>query len=174
MAAAERGDWTETTLAERIRYVRDVVLKVGQNELGKLAGIESGPMSRYATRNKSATPELLAQMADGWGVSYEWLALGRGQPHDLRPGGRSPHPNLEIAIAYHAGRFAPEVVAEVRSMSLKRDNDPPPETWANALRLVQQEHDLERVDPERARQRVEQRERDTAKLLEDIRPNVPT
>lgn len=76
-------DWSRTTLRERILHLAKLVGVKSQNELGRLAGIESGPMSRLARKKVAGgSLQLLNRLSAATKVSIAWLAYGQGQPGD--------------------------------------------------------------------------------------------
>jgi hypothetical protein len=74
-------DMSSDTLAERLRYLRRVA-HMGARELDRLAGLQQGHTYQLESR-QSGCERLEARtvhgIADVFGVSMEWLFLGRGR-----------------------------------------------------------------------------------------------
>lgn len=71
---------TTTTIGERIRFLRQTIHKVTQQELANATGISRGNLSNYEKdRFKPASDAILA-IATYFSVSTDWLLTGNGYP----------------------------------------------------------------------------------------------
>lgn len=67
-----------TTIGERIRFLRQVIHKITQQELADATGISRGNLSNYEKdRFKPASDAILA-IANYFNVSTDWLLTGNG------------------------------------------------------------------------------------------------
>ncbi len=84
-------DWSKTTVGERVEHLCEL-RGIGQNELGNVAGLKSGHMSKLAN-NKNiiarTTSATLRKIADAMNVELEWLTFGRG-PIEAPPAAGTP------------------------------------------------------------------------------------
>lgn len=133
-------DWSSTSLGERARYLMERE-GISQNELGRRAGIKPGPMSRIANdRNLVAKREsaTIGALADAYGVRFEWLARGRGQPEqadDEVMFNADPYPNrLEAArIARADGGVPEEAVRAALTEVAHHETDPSVLWWLHLI-----------------------------------------
>ena len=124
--------------------LRDRLVAVTEKKFGgsamawaKAAGLSPTSLGTFHTRWRAAEasggalPSLkrpaLEALAKAAGVSFEWLATGRGVELDAR------YPSLEAVIAAHPGRWEPGAVAQARSMRLDADSDPGEAWWMQVL-----------------------------------------
>jgi phage repressor protein C with HTH and peptisase S24 domain len=86
------------TIGRRIRYVREVLLHVTQNEFAARLGITRGAVGNWE-RDKGIKRENLVLISEKIGVDYNWLSRGLGPaPTELSTKGRNPQPNATVAI----------------------------------------------------------------------------
>jgi transcriptional regulator with XRE-family HTH domain len=78
--------WENSTLGQRIVHIC-ALRGISLSELGRRAGMESGPMSRLAHKDETmgGSPEVLVKLADASEVSLEWLICGRGRVERVQP-----------------------------------------------------------------------------------------
>jgi transcriptional regulator with XRE-family HTH domain len=117
-----RRDWTDSTLADRLRYLAERE-GVSISRLGEQAGLTRAAIHRMAkdeSREVKRFAGTIDKLATRWNVSSEWLFYGRGDPD--RPttveqkADQFPHRAEACAIALDGG-IEPEAVLEVRELS---------------------------------------------------------
>ncbi len=136
-------DWSDSTLADRVSYLLEA-LAVGQNELGRRAGLEPGPMSRLANKalKVGGAPESLGAIATAAGCSFAWLALGEGQPFDqLVTADESViHAGLCRALEVASATMNPRTLAYARAVGSWWEVDPGFRFWIGLLEDFDAKH----------------------------------
>jgi hypothetical protein len=81
-----RMNWETSSLGERIMHIC-ALRKMNPGELGRRAGVENGPIYRFANRQDrmAGSPESMVKIADAGDVSLEWLICGRGPVERVAP-----------------------------------------------------------------------------------------
>lgn len=67
------------TLGERIKYAREKLLKISQNELAKLVGFSQASLA-WIESGKTRNPRNIDRIAKALDVSKEWLLIGGALP----------------------------------------------------------------------------------------------
>jgi len=138
---------TPETLSGRVLYALEL-RQMSRQGLEEEARLSRGYVSRIVKGERlKLSPELMRRVSDALGISYEWLATGRGDINDLSGGSLAANPvatqrsksfPLEAAIAYHEGKWSAPAVAAARAMvnSPGADELGPPD-WAAILDQVE-------------------------------------
>jgi transcriptional regulator with XRE-family HTH domain len=122
---------------------------MSQQQLEQTAELSKGYVSRIQRGERvHVSPDVLRRVAEALEVSYEWLATGKGEMEravETEPGPSKPKDGvstksagdlspLEVAIAYHTGRWSRAAVAAARELA-KEEEAPKrtPQEWADAL-----------------------------------------
>jgi hypothetical protein len=144
-----RKDWRNSTLAERMQFVIELVRPVdaatnvkGVSELVRRIKettgyeVKKGMISKLTKKDArdEGKPSTLRRIAESAPVSYVWLSLGEGQPDDPNAWGSHYVRNLEVAIAFGGGveQFGRDWVADLRKTA-DQHPDRTPEEWLEAL-----------------------------------------
>jgi transcriptional regulator with XRE-family HTH domain len=67
---------------ERIKWLRETKTKLSQRKFGELYGVIDSTVSRWEKGKSVPGPELLAKIANDYGVSVDWL-MGQDTNNDL-------------------------------------------------------------------------------------------
>lgn len=107
-------DLQRNTLAERLKWARETIARVSQEELARRAGVSQGTIGNIESGTRRAPRDLL-EIAKAAGVSAEWLKYGRGP---IRVGHYGPQQQSIDAISI---RDALPVVLEAMRACPHRD-----------------------------------------------------
>ena len=96
------ADWTTSSLGERMEHIC-WLRGLSQNDLGKLAGVDSGVISRLVQQagRTGGHPKTLARVARAGRVNLAWLIVGEGpvEPIPHSPGALCAQPEWPVALA---------------------------------------------------------------------------
>jgi transcriptional regulator with XRE-family HTH domain len=120
------------TIHERIRHLRSI-LGLEQAEMAKLIGVSRGAVGNWELRGgiKQAN---LRRLADLTGVSFEWLATGKG-----------PAPQHKSDLAPEDRHLALTPI-KLKKSQIIIDRDVAEVTFVEVLKVLCPEHDLELLD----------------------------
>lgn len=135
------------TLSGRVLYALEL-RQMSRQGLEEEARLSRGYVSRIVKGERlKLSPEVMRRMADALGISYEWLATGRGDMNDTSGGSFAANPAtaqrsksfaLEAAIAYHEAKWSAPTVAAARAMvNSPRAESFSPREWAVLLDQIE-------------------------------------
>lgn len=138
-------------------------LDVGPSELERRSGVPKGNISKLChDQRRSPAPQTLERLADALGVSYEWLALGRGdKPARVPPSARAETEieslcselrlSSELKIAAMAAAALGATAAEIRYVYATLEHHTSAMTSDQFREEIMREHEFRKRWPLAAR-----------------------
>ena len=121
------GEGQLMSIGSRIRTAR-MAIGLSQLALAEKAGFPKARVGQWECGNRNPGVEPLTALADALGVSFSWLALGRGAPSDTeQPNGALLEACVEIAMASTSPEPLPSTVVRLYAkacaagLGLRRD-----------------------------------------------------
>ena len=111
----------DDSIGERIRYLREEVLDLGQEEFAREIGVSRGAVGNWEL-GKGIKRANVVRIADRCGISIEWLATNRGARPEPMAGAKSRvNPNEPFPLRYVSIRL--KVAGAVEAGDYKMPGD---------------------------------------------------